>query len=542
MRHLSVAINSTLMLAIALAVVPANSVAAQPSAPTGIPLVTGGVGNFLVGPLGQYIVYDVDVTPAGFIAKEWLYAVPRAGGAPVQLDALMADLDLNCAAFEIAPDESFVVFLGVPFTNQTATHGYWRAPINGGPSTLITPVTATTVFSSGSDGTCELPFRLAPDGTRLVYETLEPNSTQSLRSALTNGGGSVVLSSDLRNSSTKHLWEISPSGTHVAYVATRAPSEVSDNLSIVPISGPASSTIRLGASSLLESSGVAQYQFSPDGSRILFYQAGGPWMTQVWTALPNGSGRVLLFENATRAMITPDGERVVWVSSLPLTVASAPIAGPAAATITQTVPGALGGDGSFVDGGKRLVVSADMSAPMYVITLDGSVPAVALPTGGHRPYSPGPLFQNERFVFWRTDPATGQPAVFSARSTGPDFDVRQLTPPLSDMLSFPHWDHRVPSARYRYADLGRVLVYEDLGIRLVPLHGSGSRLVVAASSDIDWLLTPDARHVVYKVAGALYTVDLFAGCSLASTVPTQPAPPIPPSGLLLFLPSVSRCM
>lgn len=165
MRVTRIACTALAGLSLSLLVSPLASATAQgTTSPVGQVLVSGGAGEFAIGPLGQSVFYDVDV-PGPVPLYEWLYAVPLAGGSPVQLDALMAAVDLNCLAIAVAPDESFAVFVGRPRSNPAAPYGYWKAPTSGGPSTLIA-ATGGTSFGADSDGYCSVPFQLSPDGTR----------------------------------------------------------------------------------------------------------------------------------------------------------------------------------------------------------------------------------------------------------------------------------------------------------------------------------------------------------------------------------------
>jgi Tol biopolymer transport system component len=175
-----------------------------------------GVGQFVVSPDEQWVVFDIDLDDA----PAQLLAVPSAGGAEVPLSG---DLPLggDVLAIRVTPDSQQVVY--VAEQEQNGRFDLLSVPIVGG----VAPVRLSDVPVAG--GNVQADLVLTPDGKAVVYraDTLADETFELFAVPVEGGVLPTRLSAPLAaGGDVQADVRLTPDGAHVIYVADGDTDEV----------------------------------------------------------------------------------------------------------------------------------------------------------------------------------------------------------------------------------------------------------------------------------------------------------------------------
>jgi hypothetical protein len=243
-------------------------------------LAESHVGEFQISPDGSRVVYGLDHQYEEEVRE--LYSVPLTGGASVKLGERL-DSWGYMGDFQISPDGSRVFYTKadrVVYTEEQGTYGMtelYSVPIAGGDAVKLdgAPVDQTSVTN----------LRITPSGGRVVYSQAQwyrdlgiYYQWVKLFSVPSKGGAAVKLNGKL---AAGGHWEgafrfqFSPDGSRVVFRATQ-PQPVyvlETELYSVPTKGGA--MVKLGGRGLVWGWGSGynefDFQISPDGSRVVYW-------------------------------------------------------------------------------------------------------------------------------------------------------------------------------------------------------------------------------------------------------------------------------
>lgn len=474
------------------------------------PFASEILATFAIAPDSSRVVYRTsEVAPH-------LWSVPIDGGQA---------LDLGTGGeFVVSPDSSHVVFLD---TARSSVQELYRAPLAGGGATKLNP----TLVSGGA----VLDFRIAPDGSRMIYRAdQDVDGMVELYSVPFVGGASTKISGTLAGVLD---FTCSPNGAHVVF---RAPSAGATALFSVPAAGglPTSLTGPLtpGGNVRLD------YAINAASTHVVFRaDAQSDEVTELFSAPIGGapSTRLNLPLTATQDVVshrvTPDGARVLFkvLDSVlnRITLHSVPVAG----GVALNIGGTLAHDGlppTFTPDSSRALVSIldSTTRDEYVVPVGGG-PLVNL-TGARTPgssVSAGQIVGNTHCVLLSntTDPdsvwlhavplvggtLTRLSAPLANTSTG-DVVAVALAPDGRNAVYVADQDEEGVFELYRASVPGRAVA------KLTP-PPAGRGL------DTTVLLTPDGTRVLYiseqDTAGRreLYSVALNGGPSIKLNAPVS---------------------
>ena len=335
---------------------------------------------------GSQLIYQADYSNS-FPAKDELYSIPTAGGAPTKVSSPLAageSILESAPSFYFSGDKARVVY-GVSTTQNSYVGKLISTPTVGGTSATLTDGIAP-VFNQNMKGVL-----FTPDGSKVVFDTdravyvnsvtggtperLSPlfASNASIQTVIAPNGGSVVYRSfndiysvpitggtpiQLRDSTTSSLlYAVSPDSTRVLF-------RDSSLLYSVPTSG--------GASTQLSQTAVdnARLVNSPEGLRALYVNslAGGG---DIFSVKLDGSDRVKLnaaptgtFRIDPGPLTTPDGRFVIYGLDYPgaseIGWYAVPIEGGTPVLVTHPLPNNFSIRGvSLTPDGSKLVYMAD---------------------------------------------------------------------------------------------------------------------------------------------------------------------------------------
>jgi Tol biopolymer transport system component len=212
-----------------------------------------GLRSFVIGPNGSTVFYVQDGVHAG------LCRVAADGSSPPSLLPESASASGDSTPFELAADGSRLVFVS--------------DPLEPGADALF------SVRADGSEPAVELdrhgttPFRVTPDGLRVVYLAAPEGSTFELFGVAIDGStepvrlsGALVPGGDVDHASG---FALTPDGSHVVYLADAVTDGVFELFS-APTDGGAA-PVRLDPASALERSAAdPPFRLAPDGSRVVY--------------------------------------------------------------------------------------------------------------------------------------------------------------------------------------------------------------------------------------------------------------------------------
>jgi Tol biopolymer transport system component len=239
-----------------------------------------------------------------------LYATPINGGARVNLSGTQL-LNGSTGSFQISPDGSRVVFLGVP--TGTVTELY-SAPIGGGPRVNL----SGSVVSGGNVAS----FLVSPDSTRVVFSgDLQTDGMTELYSVLIGGGTRATLSERWNPNGDASIFKISPDSARVVYWSDFSINSA-DELYSTPIVGGAS--VRLSGPVTVTPPLVASdFLISPDSARVVFFgDREDKFVYELYSTPIFGGTRVKISGTLVSGgdvygfQMSPDGARVVFRADL----------------------------------------------------------------------------------------------------------------------------------------------------------------------------------------------------------------------------------
>ena len=162
-------------------------------------------------------------------------------------------------------------------------------------------------------------FDWSPDGSRIAYlGSQTAGGPLELFTVLPDGSGHVRLNRDLPPGGGVVAWTWAPDSKRVAFVAEEDTDKVRELFSVRPdgtelvkLSGPWTG----GAvpSELLFTGVLQGPNWAPDSSRILYSASSAQSQIEVYTVLPDGTGRVKLDLGLLDGPPwSPDGSRVLY--------------------------------------------------------------------------------------------------------------------------------------------------------------------------------------------------------------------------------------
>ena len=202
-------------------------------------------------PDSRLVVYNRRAT---LTARNELFSVATTGGQPQQI-AVPSDYEqIDGLLFFVSGDSKRVAFAAY----KERLPNLLSAPLDGGASVLI----ATNAGAYGAG----IPFRITPDGQRVVYKVGARNEYNNpaafLFSSPITGGDAVRLDTGTRGIDSYFF--ISPNGKRVVYT--------SYNMYSAPVDGSAAAVQINAPLTGLSSSTISPYAttFTPDGTSVLY--------------------------------------------------------------------------------------------------------------------------------------------------------------------------------------------------------------------------------------------------------------------------------
>ncbi|RMH18792.1 MAG: choice-of-anchor D domain-containing protein [Acidobacteria bacterium] len=236
---------------------------------------------FQISPDGRWVVY-VATADEGDVSE--LFSVPIDGGPAIKLNPpLVAGGDVRAAAggmdlpFQISPDSRRVVYLADQQADQVFE--LFSVPIDGGPATRLNPPPRHP--QGDVRGGQAHPFRISPDGRRVVYVAdFDVDEVFELFSVPIDGGRVTQLNpllaggrGDVRGD-VPHPFLISPDSTRVVYLADQEADEVVELYSVAIDGG---GRVKLNPTPVAEGDvrgadpkAVEAFLISPDSTRVVY--------------------------------------------------------------------------------------------------------------------------------------------------------------------------------------------------------------------------------------------------------------------------------
>jgi len=486
-------------------------------------LVSGGhVWEFGITPDGSRVIYKADQETHS-VAE--LYSVPAGGGSAVKISGYLVGTDTQTGVHEwsVCPDGKRVVFRAPG--DEVGKDELYSVPVGGGTRTKLNGTVQTRVGS----------FKVAPDGSLVAYVADENASgVFDLHVVPPTGSGtwSPKLNVDLNSGDAISFYEFTPDALRLVYTVYR-PSTGVEELYSVPVGGGTS--VRLNPS---QPSGyyVRRVKISPDGTHVVFMSGQEVYFEESWwegdllsASVASGNPVTLAsdvgFSSTDGEMyqFTPDGSRVVfrngqldWNSDFTYQyyyyqLYSVPVGGGNSVLLCPSAN--YGGDERGSVGG--VVVSPDSGSVYFVSDLDTyntyelyRVPAVGgertklsppLPAG-RSVFSPELTGDGSRVVYLAEQESLGVRELFSVPSEG------GLTTKLSGVLgagqSVDSFVLTPDSSRVVYVVRGA----DNNGqVFMTPVAGGWPapvRLDNGAGSVLECRIASDGGHVVYRAEHA----------------------------------------
>jgi hypothetical protein len=231
-------------------------------------LVPGGTilfDDFLISPDSEWVVYRADQSTDDVIE---LYSVPIEGPASsgVKLNSTLVENGKVSQVFQISPDSSRVVYRGDQSADEV--NELFSVPITG-PSTAGVKLNKTLKI----DGDVHGGFVISPDSQRVIYRAEQDHKDViELYSVPISGPASsgVRLNSSLPVDGDIPIgFQISPDSQTVIYRADQHLNNV-DELFSVPIVGPSHKAVKLNTPFDGESDVVNLFFITPQSDRVIY--------------------------------------------------------------------------------------------------------------------------------------------------------------------------------------------------------------------------------------------------------------------------------
>lgn len=306
-----------------------------------------GIDDFRITPDGTRVIYSVDREG---LDREDLYSVPITGpaSAAIKLTERADDDGNEVRIVAISPDSRRVVF-----RRTRGTVRLYSAPVSG-------PATAQVLISEYQSRSLVLQdARISPDSRRVIFrDDVDTAGVYEVYSAPLSGptGARVKLNGPLAAGSMVLQFAVGADSKRVVYLAAQQQAGLFELYS-APLSGPASSAVKISQDlqgGIIDNKGFA---ISPDGERVVYgvnYQTnrpgalysvpiGGPASVSALLHTANVSGgkiRKLAVSNDSRWVVYLSDDRSRSFPSL----YSAPLLGPATSAVR------LNGERTYVGG------------------------------------------------------------------------------------------------------------------------------------------------------------------------------------------------
>jgi hypothetical protein len=278
------------------------------------PLVAGGSVNrfrYAFTPDSQHIIYAAE---QDVVNRQDLYSVPVAGGDAVKLNPPLV-AGGNITLFVIDGSNNRIIYLADQEINERFE--LWSIPITGGASTKLNGA----LVPGGNVGI----FKLDPLSDRVVFSAdAETDGKYELYSALVAGGGLVKLNPPIvttggGDSGIFSEFEINPIVPVVVFFA-RQMDEQGGRLYMTPTAGGAEQLLSFN---LLDTQRLIGFRISPTGDRVVFNvgtKVGStfPFMGNLHSNFIGGGGLANVTETAdplfgvNNYQFLPDGSRIVY--------------------------------------------------------------------------------------------------------------------------------------------------------------------------------------------------------------------------------------
>ena len=261
------------------------------------PLASGGfVYDYEISVDGARVAYRADQLVQG----QFEFFCGDGVNPAVRLNPLLsASADVG-TLFRFSPDGTRVVF-SMP-TVALATAALYSTPADGSSAA----VQLTDRLSSPP----ALPFLITADSSAVVFVT----RLGLLRAPI--AGGSALTLASFSGSSQVPDFQLSPSGTHVVYVADQAV-EGRFELHRVPLDGSTASQVLSGVPT--PSGDVLDFQITPDQSRVVYRALLSPFVGELFVVPFDGSTSPLRLNPSLGSpsavstfRLTPDGALAVY--------------------------------------------------------------------------------------------------------------------------------------------------------------------------------------------------------------------------------------
>lgn len=260
------------------------------------PLVSGGnLFTFKIDPVSDRVVYSADQDTDDHFE---LYSVPITGGTAIKLNMpVSADLVF---AFDITPGAAYVMFIAKP-TAATA-HELYINETGGG--------TAQRRSHDLKPGENVSGFQLSPDGTQVVYNVSAAGGGNLYQTSPLAGEAHALTTAEPGFGVNGSDFVFTPDGERVVCLYQH---DASSPLKLISVKTTGLPVVQ--AEVYVPDSGhfLGLYQISPD-SQWVVYEDYSPTLEFTLNAAPVAGGKIVEFGSGFGIGITPDSQRVVYIS------------------------------------------------------------------------------------------------------------------------------------------------------------------------------------------------------------------------------------
>ena len=329
--------------------------------------IGGDVADALLAPVGARVVFRADPHEEGVYR---LFSAPVDGSAsPVELSGAPG-MRIQ-SGYQISPDGLRVVYLADADTRDVFE--LYSVAIDGSAA----PVKLSGTMAEGGD--VRTGFRIAPDGTRVVYTADWLNDTDYLLISVQIDGssGPVIINGPfVAGSDVEPDFRISSDGTRVVYSSDEDTNGV---LELFSTSIASSAPIKLNAP-LPVGGDVLEFELAPDGSQVV-YRADQDvdGLNELFSvpidasASPAQLNGVLVSGGAVQPSfaISPDGDAVVYLADEVLDEKFELFSAPIDASVASIkVSGTMVPTGDVANASGAFAVTPDSAQVVFVADKD----------------------------------------------------------------------------------------------------------------------------------------------------------------------------